>query len=226
MLYACTADTDGHGRCRNASAEGDKDNYCVVHAKSRDSGKEVKKATSPTTVLVKAQINPRWADLFTRRLGIPVKTPDFVALNAKHEADASAHGRAAYAIRKNIADSGVQVFGKEGAMDVLVVELFDTLLRAYHISDMHVFQRRDKGVMNVLVITFVQGVDVKNSLPLPLDVAKFFAMSKWGFCHVWANPPKADRSVLHTVNLSHRSDEVAKRSLAFADGLWAVEKIE
>jgi len=228
-MHACTADTQGRGRCRSSAQEGDQDGFCSLHAQQRDNGRSVAKAGLPSKILLKANINPRWAELF-EKLGIPVKTPDFAKREAKHVADAKRVGREAYAVRKDIADSGVPVFGNEGAQDVLVVEPLDTLFRSYNLTDMHIFQRRDKGVMNVLVLTvlvltFEKCVAGERKLELPVDVAKFFAMSKWGFAHVWANPPKPDGTVLHTVNLAHRGEEAAKRQLLFADGLWAVEKV-
>ena len=98
-------------------------------------------------------------------------------------------------------------------------------MEGYRLTDMHVFQRRDKGIMNVLVLTFEQGAVGPNKLDLPAGVAEFFALSKWGYAHVWANPPKPDGAIIHTVNLSHRSDEAAQGQLVFDNGLWDVEKV-
>ncbi len=223
-MDACTAQTETRGRCRNAAQDNDRNGFCSVHAQQRDSGKEVEMAGRPGRVLVKANINPNWFKRFTD-LGIPVKVADFAKREADHVADAKRVGREAHVIRKDIADSGVQVFGKDGVRDVLMVEPLDTMLREYRVTDMHIFQRKDKGVMNVLTITLEEGVNGPR-VELPLDVAKFFAMSKWGYCHVWANPPKEDGVIIHTVNLSHRGDEAASQQLIFDDGLWAVGPCE
>jgi len=223
-MYACTAETEGRGRCRNAAQDNDRDGLCSSHAQQRDSGKNIKRVSRPGRVLVKANINQSWFKRFTA-LGIPVKTPDFAKQEAAHVADAQRVGREAYAVRKNIADSGVQVFGKDGVASALMVEPLDSLLVAYRLTDMHIFQRRDKGLMNVLVLTYEAGTEGDKKITLPVAIAEFFAMSSWGYAHVWANPPKEDGVVLHTINLSHRSDEPAARQLLFADGLWAVEKV-
>ena len=221
--YACTAETeDGRGRCRNNANDGDPDRYCSFHAQQRDGGKEVKKASRPKKVLFKANINPRWAAQF-KALGIPEKHPDFQRQNETHAADAARVGREAYAVRANIADSGVPVFGKNiGLQNCIVVEPLSTLMQGYRLTDIHLFQRRDKGAMSVLVVTFEEGSEGAE-ITLPLDIAKFFALSNWGFVHVWANPPKEDGTVVHTVNLSHKSMEAAKQQLLFADGLWTAK---
>ena len=174
-------------------------------------------------MLVKANINPNWVRRF-EALGIRVTQPNFALQEANHIGDAQRVGREAYAVRQNLADSGVPVFGKDkGVERALMVEPLDSLLEAYHLSDIHMYQRRDKQSMWVLVLTYELGLDGERKVVIPVDVAEFFAMSCWGFTHVWANPPKEDGIVIHTVNLSHRSDDPAIQSLQFADGLWAVQ---
>lgn len=215
--YACTADTGSKGRCRNNAKEGD--DFCQLHAKLRDAGTVIKKVGPPDKVLVKANINPRWLEKFTSQ-GVPLRTANFSKQEAAHVADAQRVGRQAYAVRKNVADSGVPVFGKDGLQNALTVEAFEEICRAYRLTDLHIFERRDRGLMYVLCLTFEKGEGEKKDLPA--DVAEFFAMSKWGFAHIWANPPKEDGTVVNTVNLSHRSDEAAKWSLEFANGLWTV----
>jgi hypothetical protein len=219
FVYACAAETDGHGRCRNNSVEGDPTNFCTHHANMRDSGQKVRFAPTPTKVLVKANVNPKWAKKLTE-LGVPVKHPDFEKLDQKHAEDAETHGRKANAIR-DIADSGVPVFGKSGISDISVAQLVVELaMLGFMATDCHIFQRRDQGVMNVLVVTFEKKV---TEFVLSDEIEQLFAKSRWGFIHVWDNPPKKDGTVLHTINLSHRSDEKAEQELRFSGGLYAIE---
>jgi len=216
-MYACKAESSGGGRCRNSAGT---DGFCSSH-----SGKKVKVAGKPDKVLVKANINPNWTRRFIE-LGIRVVTPDFARHEAEHVAHAQEHGRGAFTVRKNIADSGVPVFGKEGVtVGVSVVALIDELSKSYKIVDVHIFQkpadpsRGQKGVMSTLVVSFAK----EGEAIMPNTVLEFYAMSKWDFVHVWANPPKEDGTVIHTVNLAHRADAQAEHELRFADGLWAVE---
>ena len=211
-MSACKAEVSGGGRCRNAAGA---NGFCSSHPE------DSKVAGRPDKVLLKANINPKWAQRFIA-LGIPVKKPDFAKREADHVAHAQDHGRQAYAVRKDIANSGVPVFGKEGATcGVSVVQLIDELSAEMRVTDVHLFQKsmeRDpRGVMSTLVVTFAkEGKEV-----IPPAVLDFFGISKWGFAHIWANPPK-DGVVVHTVNLAHRADEKAEHELRFADGLWAI----
>lgn len=223
-MYACTAAVECGGRCRRAAVDGDKDNFCSAHAKMRDAGKEVEKVGLPDKVLLKGNINPNWTERFVQ-LGIRVAKPDFAKREAEHIAHAEAHGRQAYAVRKDIADSGVSVFGPEGVTAGVSVEKLINELSAdnMYITDMHIHEKNDKRdsrkIMCVLVVTFARSGEkiVANEVAL-----NFFRSSKWGHAHVWANPPKDDGTVLHTVNLAHREDAQAEHKLCYADGLWAV----
>jgi hypothetical protein len=199
------------------------DGFCQFHVGMRDSGKNVPLASWPEKVLVKANINPKWRLRFLA-LGIPEKHPDFAKKEAEHVADAERHGRSPYAICKNVADSGVPIFGPEGLKNVSVGDLLiqEASRRGYYAVDIHIFSRSAKGnsVMSTLVITLAtEGTKLR----VPTDVKVMLTSSTWGHVHVWVNPPKPGRGVLHTVNLTNRSEDPAEQALLFADGLWAPE---
>lgn len=222
MTYACVAETQGHGRCRTPMQEGNSDCLCAVHAAMKANGKDVPLAPRPARVLVKANINPRWAERIVA-LDIPVKEVNFQRLEEKHIEHAEEHGRQAYTVRKDIADSGVPVFGKDGGLqNASVAEPLEALVKGYRLADIHIHQKRqEQSVMSTVVLTFEQGLEGK-VVPLPREVVELFTKSSWGYVHIWANPPKDDGTVIHTVNCSHRSDDAARCQLIFADGLWGV----
>jgi hypothetical protein len=190
----------------------------------RASGGKVPQAAKPHRILLKANINSRRRDEFLA-LGIREVKPDFQKREQKHVEDARRVGRQPYAVRENIADSGVAIFqdeeGNPGLKKVLVGNALDEILLDYRPTDLHIFQRRDRGQMFVLVITLEWG-KTGSSQDIPVEVADFVANSSWEFCHIWANPQNADGDVVHTVNLGHRSDEAAECQLLFADGLWDI----
>lgn len=223
LVYACTAGTENRARCRNwADANG---LLCPFHQKRRDAGETVTVAPSPDTILVKFNINPNWTEKF-KALGIPQKTPDFQKHEQEHVRQAEANGREAYRYRP-IADSGVPVFGKEGLTNVTLFDLLQELLSSsdYNLTNIHLFQRRDKGVMNVLVITFSKEGE-NMTFSAADELMKFLASSCWGHCHVWANPPREDGRVLHTINSSHREvDKDPEGSLSFNTGLWSMTAV-
>ena len=225
-MYACTAATEQNARCRHWAEDGDQDDFCSLHADQRDAGKPVKKAEMPNTVLYKFNLNKTWRERLLA-LGVPEKQPNFEAKEAEHVAHAQQYGREAYAIRKNVADSGVPVFGKEGIQSVSLYETLQDLLAEYEVVDIHIRPRRDgTRWISVLVINFSHGGRSISNQPALDETLEFLSSSCWGYCHVWANPPQDDGRVIHTINSSHREEEKQpERILRLANGLWACEKV-
>jgi len=224
MQYACTAATERNARCRRDSLSCDKDLFCQQHASMRDAGQTVSKATAPDTVLYKFNVNGRWRQMLVD-LGVPENNPDFEAKEAKHVAHAKEYGREAYAIRKDVADSGVPVFGVSGLCNVSLYETLQDLLAEYEVVDIHLRPRRDGSkVMHVLVISFSHGGRSISSQPALDETLEFLSSSCWGHCHVWANPPQEDGRLVATVNTSHREEnKQPEQVLRLGKGLWAIE---
>lgn len=220
-MHACEAATQSRARCRhNAVPESI---LCAMHKKAEDEGVQISRAPKPDVVLYKFNINPAWKERFLL-LGVKEENYDTVAKEAKHVAHAEAYRREAYAVRKDVADSGVQVFGSEGLKNVVLSPMIRELAAAYSVVGLHIRPRRDQSEkMSVLVVSFAQtGEATTNKMALQL-LLEFSDKSSWGFCHVWANPPQLeDGRIIHTVNSGHRQDLVlAGLALHFAGGLWA-----
>jgi hypothetical protein len=214
---ACKAETtSGAGRCRNLATS---NGFCVIH----QHGEGVKIASKPTKILLKANVNLAWMEKLARR-GVERKDRDAVALGTAHAKEAYAHGRQPYAIR-SVADSGTPVFGETGAQKVLVYDLLDELRAAeYRVADIHMFERKGQGKTYTLVITLIHRLTLVE-VPIDPGVETFLGVT-WGRAHVWANPPKADGTVVHTVNLTQRMPEDdPDGDLHFADGLWSIEAV-
>jgi hypothetical protein len=226
--YACAAETKDGGRCRNPAKSGDQNFFCAkVHAPARDKGRKVAFAPMPHTVLFQISINDKRATEL-RKAGIREIEPDFEDQEKNHIADAKRLGRDPFGFNKAIAASGVPVFGSNGLNNVSVNELLNDLFyREYRAVDVHFFKRKDNKVMYVLCMTFTwdEG-DQREMDPLPECVDQMMT-NPWGYCHVWANPPKENGLVVHVVNLAHRErDKNPEGCLRLADGLWAVDSVE
>ncbi len=221
MVHTCVGKTAGGARCRNTVPE--LGGRCPSHAGTADV------AGRPDTLLFRLNMNEKRAQAFTA-LGVPEKNPDIQAKEQQHIAHAQEYNRDAFRYRQ-IADSGVPVFGKEGISGVSTFELLKELLNAegYRMLDIHIRPRRDQDRnMRVLVLTLSrQGEDAKVSSTVIDELLRFLATSSWGFVHVWANPPREDGKVIHTVNISHRQQDVKPAvRLQFNQGLWAAAKAD
>ncbi|MDP3882497.1 MAG: hypothetical protein Q8Q48_00360 [Candidatus Staskawiczbacteria bacterium] len=216
IICACAAKVKTGGRCRNAAQPGRL--FCNGH------GNGDERAVWPNRILLKANINERQAEKFLR-LGVPEVQQDEQAKDQKHAAHAVAAGRDAHRYRKDAADSGVPVFGKDGAQNVSVEMSLCELLAVYTIVNIHIRARRDQNRwMRVLVVVFAKEGENVATEPVKNSLREFYGMSSWGFCHIWANPPQEDGTVVNTVNLSHKDEaNEATLSLRLNDGLWAVE---
>jgi len=194
---------------------------CELHQGLRDDGKEVDIAPAPDTILVKFNINPRWAQRF-EEAGVSRRIPFEVDLEEKHIAHALKSHRKPYRYR-DIADSGVPVFGMDGVSKVSILELLGELQEnGYQPQGVHIRTRRKR--FDVLVIPFSQETSGERSLPRQAVelLREFLKLSCWGFAHIWANPPDDQGKIVHTVNLSHREPgKSPKRNLCFDHGLWA-----
>lgn len=220
MIHACCADNGDGTRCRQMIA--DDAMYCHLHPKGPS-------APRPNRVLVKFRTNKDWIKRFLG-LGVPERTPDIARNDLRHTVEAISFGRDSLRYR-NVPDSGVPVFGKQGASNVSLSEAWKELLRHYRADEIHLEPTRSgEPWMRTLVITLVDS-RVKTSTagsPEPKvveEVQNFFSTASFGFVHLWVNPPKPDGTVVHTVNASHRKDEKPKQTLRFNEGLWALESM-
>lgn len=215
MKYACIAATERGARCRNFVEKFGE--MCGFHQKEG-----AKVALRPDTVLVKFNINPSWNQKF-QEAGIPRSAPSEWALEEKHISQAKQVDRDPYRFRE-IADSGVPVFGDEGVADVSILKLIEELQEAGYLPQgVHIRTRKEKK-FDVLVIPFVRGNPGNGTLPKTAIelLREFLRLSCWGFAHVWANPPAAGK-IVHTINLGHREPEKPpKWNLCFNQGLWAL----
>ena len=220
MSYACTAATERGARCRNI-AEPHGAWMCTQHNSLLAEGKDVLKAPLADTVLFKFNLNNRWRDKLLT-LGVPMKARDVEAEEAKHVAHAEAFDREAYRYR-DVADSGVPIFGKEGLQNVSLYEMLQELVTTYEVVDIHIKERRDGAKwMSVLVISFSHGQQAERNTEAFQELLSFLASSCWGYVHVWANPPQEDGRIIHTVNSSHREqDKTPELALHLAGGLWS-----
>jgi hypothetical protein len=193
-----------------------------------DSGQSVPRAPKPHTILLKANIRlTTWAGQF-ELAGVRWEDYNVDEKEKKHVEHAEAVGRQAYAVRKDVADSGTQVFGKDGLHNVSMSTLIRELVLIYQKVDIHLRRRRDGDPqMGVLVVSFSnEGEATNNAAALALFL-KFMDQSAWEHAHIWANPPQLDdKKIVHTVNLAHRLESrEAHISLGFADGLWATTNV-
>lgn len=222
MNYACVAATKERARCRNTVEKPGE--MCELHQKMRDEGKEVMIALRPDTILLRFNVNPGWAQKF-EEAGIPRSSPSEVALEEKHIAQAQAIDREAYRYR-DIADSGVPVFGEKGVSNISIIGLLSELEGAgYKPRGVHIRTRTQKK-FDVLVIPFSRETTGNNLLPLKAIefIRDHLKLSCWGFVHIWANPPDSQGKIPHTINLGHREvDKSPQGSLRFNQGLWAIE---
>jgi len=214
-MYACTARTERGARCRTLLKSGVRCN--------RHGHQGAERAPKPHVVLLKFNINQKWKSKFVR---LGVKVTDEQKDRSRHEAHARTFGRNPYRYRQ-VADSGVPVFGPPGLKSVSLDQLIQELVNTYKYEtvDIHIKPRKDG--MSVLVLSFSNDQPaVEPASPAALEeLLRFLSSACWGYVHVWANPPQADGRVIHTVNSAHREESKGASLLHFADGLWSVEHV-
>jgi hypothetical protein len=177
---------------------------------------------------LKFRINDRWANQLTvAGLRIIERSAEKVAvLNQKHADAAAAIGRRADSYRPT-PDSGVPVFGKEGAKNVFLSGLWSELTGAGFVpAQAHVLKSGGQGQSGYTMLTLVVEMTRGQSEEAPeitngvTSVIADLLASTWGFAHVWANPPREDGKIVHTINLSHRGEGAAAAKLEYYSGLW------
>ncbi|MDO8470915.1 MAG: hypothetical protein Q7S63_03065 [bacterium] len=206
--YACLAPTESGGRCRN---QGSEDGFCH-NPHDAESGF----ADSPAVVLVKFNVNSDVAQQL-ELAGIQRRAVSWAQREVDHVEHARENSREAYRYRE-VADSGVPVFGKPGLQSVLLLDLWLELKKAYKLSDIHLLPRRD-GKMDVFVLVLSHQQEMRVSASVTDRITRLVG-STWQYVHVWANPPGSDGSIVHTVNVAHRQDTKPDLGLEFKRGLW------
>ena len=221
MQYACTAQTRTGARCRQFVEVDDFgfDNTCRC---SQHFGSQ--SASTPDTILLKFRVNRERVEKL-KAIGIHPKKVDFGKRETRHTQHAHQHGRQAYQVRPEVADSGVPVFEKNGLNDVSPLPGVDELMNVgYDILNVYLEPARDNNDMFVLVLRIAKEGERQ---PYPTEVATEvgeLVSSTWGFLHVWANPPREDGKVVHTLNFAHREkDKSPALELTFNLGIWGCQ---
>lgn len=209
--YACIARTARGGRCRNKAGTND---VCAAHSEAHE------RASPPDVVLLKFSIAPQRA-IELELAGVERRPADWVQREEQHLAHARTHGREPYRYR-DVADSGVPVFGKEGLILCSVQSAWDEMIdKGYYLVDLHIIQRRDRK-MDILVLSLSKnGAKLPFPSPRAEEMIRSLIGSGWGYVHVWANPPQEDGTVVHTVNCVHRN-QTRRVQLSFENGLWGI----
>ncbi|MFY9463056.1 MAG: hypothetical protein WAP52_02640 [Candidatus Sungiibacteriota bacterium] len=216
--YACAAATVGKARCRNAAT---KEGRCHEHPAAT-------LAPPPDVVLMKFSVNKRRAQELAAT-GIPIRDVNWQRREQEHVAHAEAHDRQAYRYRE-VADSGVPIFGTSGLADVGIGRAYQELNQKYGLRDVHLLPHRNLRAF-VLVLVFERGAQAVNpSTEVAVLLARMLN-SAYGFVHVWANPPQQDGKVVHTMNCRHRLDSAPKCLLLlnnewFDAPLWDAEEVQ
>ena len=217
MVYACTGQTQKGARCRGWAQDG---KLCTACQKKE--GLQI--VGEPDAVEYKFNVNQNWVRRLTA-LGVEIRDRSFAEKEAAHLAHAEKFGREGYRYREDVVDSGVPVFGPDGLTSVSVYELFLELIDRYEIVDIFMRPTKPGGNQNmkVLVIYFSHGEKRGNTEAIE-EVLNFLSSSRWGHCHIWANPPGGNGKVKCTVNISHREPDLKPEQVVrFSGGLWSVE---
>ena len=214
---ACYCATVNGGRCRHI-VEGR--NTCSDH---KTDGRQIKPAD---VVLLKVNIN-RKALHSLRGLGVRMLERNEQEINQKHVEHAQQHGRKADSYRE-IADSGVPVFGKDGVRMAHSGRLLEELKESgYWICDAHIFQK-EKQIQSGMATLVIQLERVRSGgiSSVVLEKVRRMLSDTFEFTHVWSNPPQHDGRRVDTVNLSHRMpDARPELELTFDVGLWNASEL-
>ena len=213
---ACRGTTATGARCRNMVT-----GYGRCHFQHADD------AGPPSKVLLKMRVNCSKVDAL-QKAGVALRQRDEAAIEARHVQEARQHRRDAYALRETVADSGTQVFGKDGARNVTIDRIWPELENAgYRVTGLHIYQpEKDRmSGMGTLVVEFTLMGDEDAEYPRQV-VAALFDRASFGYVHVFVNPPKGQQGVNHTVNISHRQEGVPPAArLVWDEGYWALAEM-
>ena len=219
MVQACVAEIGKkRARCRNNRLNGS--DFCSGHPAETSV-----RVSAPDKVLLKFNLNKTRADAM-HLLGVPFKQPNRPEQERRHIQQANQLGRRAYRYRK-IADSGVPVFGKDGASNLALIQVWEELsLCGYFLLDIHILPPRRNKRMSVLVLSMSRDPEDGKfpSLSRQVEDALLRLLeSSWEHVHVWANGENECSQIMHTVNCVHRLDGSPTQHLRFAEGRWAIE---
>ena len=209
MLYACVGRTANGARCGHTMNIPESSQPEKVRCNNHQSGET---AAIPDTILIRIMINPSWfrkLDNAGVRMGL---TSSLAERDAKHAEEAKKYHR------KDT--SGVRVFGqrKEGLQDATPSNILAELSKAgYGIKETHL-----EGSRNENMATFVVNIERGSPGSSLSEPAKQLLASYWKHTHVWANPPKEDGKIVHSVILIGRHERLPEnpKKLTFHHGLW------
>lgn len=229
--YRCVAADKSGGRCQNLAvsivvdpASGDtEDRLCDFHFRAGLANPEsLSEAPRPDTVLIRFFLGEADSEIVAA-----IKT-----LVARHNRSNTLerHIKQARALGRNFhrfkgGGSGSPVFrqaGIDGLRGVALSGLLEELAAdSYRLSSVGWF---DQGA-TVFQLAFRRDGDLEVSAPVS-EIIRDLAGSSWQQGFVWANPPREDGAVVHTVNLKGARDraEFAAYELLFVHGDWFVER--
>lgn len=228
-MYACTADVRTGARCREL----------VPWPQTLCSSHQGVGQTAPMPDIVRVCLSlqrPEWSRALQRE-GIPLgQAKDRGEQARRIEAHAQQFGHNPHAYRQDFVDSGTLVLCTfdQGVLDsvnlarglrnVSLWEAFRELLEAYSLGRVFIEPRQNKT--DRLIIPFYKEL---TGQPVPQEVSAEGMMrlleefvSSWSV-HIYANPPRPDGKIVHTVN-AHGRQEKAAVTLRFNRGLWAVKE--
>lgn len=195
------------------------------HASWHAGNEAISQRTSPgipDRVVVRFRLNSWWSQELSAAGIQRRRMPDWVRQQEERINCARRFGRDPFRYR-DIADSGVPVFGREGLpncrVDPAIREMIE---RNFRLRDVHLLPSRD-GKADILVLIFEIGEGEIFLSPPAAMLIRELIVGVWGFVHVWANPPQENGRVVHTVNCVHwRPDNTVPEviCLEFREGLW------
>lgn len=227
VMYACVADVGTGARCREFIPW--PQTRCESHKDS------VQVARMPDVIRICFSLqHPQWS-MELQREGIQRGQPKNREEQAtKIVAHAQQFGHDANAYRKDFPDSGTLAFYtsesgipeaeslKRGLKSVSLWEAFKELLGTFSLGLVFI-EPRERKTDRLIVPLYREWVG-----PLPFQEVSPEAMtrllkefaSSWDV-HVYANPPRPDGKIVHTINAHGRKEEPAV-VIRFNHGLWAV----
>lgn len=214
-MYACIGALPTGARHREVLAQEGLCPECARENRPR--------APRPTHVIFKFTVSLKRGESLEQQCGIlRVRDVRWGERDSKHFGEALLYGQEPH-VQRGIVGAGTPVFGTLGVCEIQLLSLWQELLGlGFVLQDVHLERARDNK-KDVLVMSLAQGEET----PFPSsnardEVIKLLAAT-WQWVHVWANPPKVDATVPHTlICISMMQDPKNPKALQFRDGLWGV----
>lgn len=213
MWYACVGALSTGARCRQEAVENGFCKECARENRLR--------APEPTHVIFKFFVSPQRGQALGDDGVLRVK-PEWGARDRDHFTEALVHGEEPH-VQGRIIGSGVPVFGEKGLSEIRLFDLWQELLGlGFALQDVHLESHRNKNKDSL-----VMSVARAEAMPFPSsrvqEQVESLLGAVWRFTHVWANPPKENSTVPHSVICtSMLQGQKTHQVLKFQAGLWGV----